>query len=131
MSALDDMRREIVRVTAMAQDVFVNVVAEAHRSIQTGAAITGSPGQPVGQYGPGYHEGETGGTLRDSWQVAFESPTRAIIGTNVKYAKPIEDGIGKYGPLTLRSTVGGFHSRKLTIAGMQRIVDAEVAKVRR
>jgi hypothetical protein len=108
-------------------DLFVGVATETMRSVQVGSEITASPGQPVGQYGPGYHPGKVGGTLRASWQLNFESAVAATISTNIVYAPPIEEGIGKYGPLTLRSTVGGFHSVKLTRGGFPRIV-ATVAR---
>lgn len=118
MSAADDMRREIMKIEAMTQDVFVGVVAEATRSIVEGSEITAAPGQPVDT-----------GYLKASWQTTFDSPTQATIGTNTEYAEPIEDGVGPHGPLTLRSAVGGFHSVKLTIAGMERIRDAVVKRV--
>lgn len=131
MSAEDDIRRRGVQLTAMAQEVFVGVVAELTRSIVEGSEITGAPGQPVGQYGyvkrdgrlVAYNPGQVGGTLKSSWQTVFESPTRAVIGTKLIYAQAIEDGVGPHGSLTLRSTVGGFHSVDHTIRGAQRVVD--------
>jgi hypothetical protein len=33
------------------------------------------------------------GALRNSWQLQFESPTAALISTNVEYAPIIEDNV--------------------------------------
>jgi hypothetical protein len=130
-SFADDLQRFTAKVETRSQTVFLNTVAAAYESITDGSVLTGSPGQPVGQYGPGYHEGEVGGELKASWQQHFISPTVAEIVTNSPYAKQNEDGIarpsgGEYRHL---STVGGRHSVALTAAGIQRIVDAETKKV--
>lgn len=123
MSAADDVRREMAKVESMTRDVFVGVVLEAHRSIQSGSELTGAPGQPVDT-----------GNLRNSWQIDFETPERAAIGTNVEYAEAVEDGVGPHGPVIYgaggkgRSTVGGSHGVKLTIANMDRIRDAVVRR---
>jgi hypothetical protein len=123
MSANDENARKnretIVRIGADLEGVLANVASAALDSIQNGSALTGSPGQPV-----------RSGFLKGSWQLTFPSRSRAIIGTNCEYAEAIEDGVGKFGPLTLRAHVGGWHSAKLTAANADRIVDAEVAKVK-
>ena len=136
MTIADDAhnRRTVVTLGAMLHDHFVGCVEEAHRSVQEGSEITGAPGQPVGQYGPGYHPGKVGGYLKASWQKVFVSRDSAIIGTNAPYAESIEDGLSySHGgtPMTLRSTVGGFHSVALTVAGMGKIRDFVAAKVKR
>lgn len=113
-------RETIVRIGAHIEDILANVASSALDSIQNGSALTGAPGQPV----------QTG-FLKGSWQLTFPTKSRAVIGTNAEYAEAIEDGTGKFGPLTLRSPVGGFHSAKMTVANIDRIVDAEIAKVRR
>lgn len=135
MTAADDAhnRQTIIRVGAMLKDSFVGIVEECTRSVVEGSELTGAPGQPVGQYGPGYHNGEKGGYLKASWQTVFDSPSQATIGTNTEYAESIEDGLSyAHGgtPMTLRSTVGGFHSVKLTVAGAERIKQAVVARVK-
>jgi hypothetical protein len=133
VSFADDLARFQAKTANTLNLVFVGAVADAHSSIQVGSAVTGSPGQPVGQYGPGYHPGETGGELRASWNIKMESPTVALISTNRPYAESNEDGIARPGGggYTLRSTVGGRWSVKYTIAGFGRIVDAVVARVAR
>lgn len=112
------MRSEVARIGAMAERMFVAVGLEAHRSIQSGSEITGSPGQPVDT-----------GNLRNSWQLTRETDSLITIDTPVEYAQPIEDGVGRYGPLELRSAVGGFHSVALTVAGLGRIVDVVATRI--
>jgi hypothetical protein len=126
VSAADDLRRIAIKGVTNYRALFPGVVDLAHDSIQNGSALTGSPGQPVGQYGPGYHPGKVGGVLKASWQKWYPSPTEAMIATDAPYALQEEEGISyAHGgePITQRSSVGGFHSRKLTVAAMQRIVD--------
>jgi hypothetical protein len=113
MSFSGDVARFTMRFEAKTKEIFVGVVNETTRSIVEGSEITGSPGQPVDT-----------GALRASFQTILESEWSAIIATKIKYAEAIEDGVGAYGPLTLRSQVGGFHSGKLTVAGFPRIVAA-------
>lgn len=96
---------------------FAEVVVEAHRSIQSGSEITGAPGQPV-----------QSGNLRNSWIYAIVQRIRATISSPVEYAESIEDGIGRFGAMQVRSSVGGFHSVKITVSGLQRIVDAVAAR---
>ncbi len=121
MAFADDVRRFAVKVEAKSKAHFVNTVHAVHQSIQDGSPITGAPGQPV----------QTG-NLRGSWQVDFESPASAIVASSKEvapYNQAIEDGVGPHGPLTLRSTVGGFHSVAKTINGFDRLVAAEAAKL--
>jgi hypothetical protein len=106
MTYADDIRRFQVKVAAATRDTFVDFVSALKGSIVEGSPVTGAPGQPVDT-----------GALRNSWQdVVAPDFSEATIGTNVVYAPPIEDGVGRFGPLTLRSKVGGFHSVKLTVA---------------
>ena len=126
MSFESDLAAFMAKTRYKTQAAFVNTCVAVKESIVNGSAITGAPGQPVGQYGPGYHPGMVGGTLKASWQLMFVGATAALIATNVKYAQVIEDNVRG---AKLRSTVGGFHSVKLTVAGFDRLVDAEVAKV--
>lgn len=112
MSFRDDIKRFVIKVQARPQTVLVGVATRAHRSITGNGSpdpITGAPGQPVDT-----------GFLRNSWQLEVR-PGEAEISTNAEYARAIEDGIGPFGPLTLRSKVGGFHSVRLTIAGASAI----------
>lgn len=132
MSEFADLLRAFtVKTTKLANDVFVNSGAACLDSIQNGSSVTGSPGQPVGQYGPGYHPGKVGGELKASWQMELVSPTEIIVATNNQdYAVQNEYGVSATdGPYIQRSTVGGRHSVELTVAGFDKIVAAEVAKV--
>ncbi len=112
MSFASDLKRFSVKVEARNRRVFVGTVSEVTRSVVEGSVLTAAPGQPVDT-----------GNLKASWHTSFDSPTQSTLSTNVVYAPAIEDGVGPYGPLTLRSSVGGWHSVKLTVAGFQRIVD--------
>jgi len=108
------------KVQTLVPAVFVASAAHAHRSVQEGSPDTGSKGQPVDE-----------GNLRASIQLEFPSRTEALISTNVGYAESNEDGIARPGggPYIQRSSVGGRWSFALTIAGIQRIVDVEAARL--
>jgi hypothetical protein len=125
------LQRFTVKVETRSQAVFLNTVSACYESVVNGSPLTGSPGQPVGQYGPGYHEGDVGGELKASWQTHFLSPASAEIVTNSPYAPQNEDGIARPGGGTYRhlSTVGGRHSVMKTAAAIQKVVDAETKKV--
>jgi hypothetical protein len=110
MSASEQVMRFSRKVETLSTAVFVDVANDVKESIVNGSPLTGAPGQPVDT-----------GNLKSSWQLVFASTKAAIIGTNVKYARVIEDNTR--GAL-LRSKVGGFHSVKLTLQGFKRIVDA-------
>jgi hypothetical protein len=121
-----DLERYTVKLTdAIPVRVLPAFAAALHESIAVGSPITGSPGQPVGQYGPGYHAGEVGGTLRASWQVEFPTDDTARVTTKSDWAEQNEDGIARPGggPYLQRSGVGGRHSVALTLAGAQRLLD--------
>lgn len=126
----EGLRMFEVDVAAGLTQLLPDLVTAAKESIVEGSPITGSPGQPVGQYGPGYNEGSVGGTLKDSWTEEFLSPTKARIVTNVVYAEGIEDGVGPHGPIQIRSTVGGTGSVAKTVAGWPRLVEHVVAQRR-
>ncbi len=112
MSFESDIERFIAKVERRRHEVFVNVATETLRSVQEGHPVTGAPGQPVDT-----------GVLKASWHLEFESATTALISTNVIYAPNIEDLIGPYGPIQIRSPVGGGHSVKLTRANFPRLVN--------
>ena len=113
MSFESDLAKFGDKLERRAKRVFIDAATEVHRSVQTGSVITGAPGQPV----------QTG-ALRASWQLTFPAPNEAHVVTAMVYAPVIEDAIGRFGALVLRSSVGGFHSVKITRAGWHRIVDA-------
>lgn len=132
MSGFTGLDSFIVKLENLGDGLLPAVAAEAHNSIVNGSPVTGSPGQPVGQYGPGYHQGEVGGTLKSSWQLRFPSKDVAEITTNLVYAPHNEYGVTEDGrPYRQRSSVGGRFSLALTIAGMDRIVDVEANKLMR
>lgn len=119
-----------VKLETLEHGLLPAVAAEAHNSIVNGSPLTGSPGQPVGQYGAGYHQGEVGGALKASWQLLFPSPGIAEITTNEVYAPHNEYGVTEDGrAYTQRSSVGGRHSVALTVAGMDRIVEHEAKRL--
>lgn len=106
-----DLKRFQANLLQRQQRRFVRVVGAVHRSIAFGSSVTGAPGQPVDT-----------GALRASFRVAFPTPMVAEITTDLDYAPIIEDNVRG---ATLRSTVGGFHSVKMTAAGFDRLVAAE------
>jgi hypothetical protein len=121
MGFADDINAFTAKVQARTQDVFVRAAEIARDSIVDGSPITGAPGQPVDE-----------GTLKQSWTLEFESPTSALIasgGPAEAYNWQIEEGEREGRALMLRSKVGGFHSVKATVAGMNRIVAAATAEV--
>lgn len=125
-----DLNKFSAKLQARQQALFINVASAAKLSITDGSPLTGAPGQPVGQYGPGYHPGKTGGELKASWQLTFDSPTHATIATNEPYAPQNEYGIsGTGGPYTQRSSVGGRFSVTQTAANINNIVNDELQKL--
>jgi hypothetical protein len=116
--------RVILQLEHAEQHMLPAIGAAVLDSIQNGSQVTGSPGQPVGQYGPGYNEGEVGGTLKLSYGLTFPTPTTAEISSKSEYAIPNETGVSpKGGPYVQRSTVGGRFSVASTRANIQRLVD--------
>lgn len=129
MTFSDDLKRFNVTLERRERFIFTNVVDECFRSIVEGSEITGAPGQPVGQYGPGYNNHGLGGNLKASWQKWYDSKTVANIATNVRYAPYIEQGGNSRGAFQLRSAVGGWHSVGLTVSNFDRIVAAVTQQV--
>lgn len=116
MSFRDEFRAQREqKVTVPTREVLVDVAAAMHDSIVNGSSVTGAPGQPVDT-----------GNLKASWQLESVSPESARITTNVAYARVIEDGVGRHGPLTLRSTVGGFHSVEKTVDGVPALIQRAI-----
>lgn len=118
MSAFGDQIAGFTRrVETKSKAVFVGVATEVQRSVVNGSPLTGAAGQPVDT-----------GRLKASFIGEFKSATEWELTTDVPYAPAIEDGVGQFGPLTLRSETGGFHSVKLTAANFDRIVEHVVAQ---
>ncbi len=124
MSWESDINRFIQKLEAIDAALVPAVGAAVLDSIQNGSTVTAAPGQPVGQYGEGYHEGDVGGELKASWQLTFPTNDSAMVATNSPYARANEDGVRHDGrPYVQRSTVGGRHSVALTRTNFQRLVD--------
>jgi hypothetical protein len=127
------LTRFSVKIFRMERDIFTGSTEVVHESITDGHAVTGAPGQPVGQYGPGYHEGRVGGALKASWTPAFVDRDTWQDTTHLDYALQEEDGISyAHGGVAAehRSTIGGRHSVKMTRAAWPRIVEYVTAQVR-
>ncbi len=108
MSFANDLNRFATKVEKRSRAIHQISTEEVQRSVVEGSSITGAPGQPV-----------QSGNLKGSYVPVFEGPFLWRTSSAVIYAPVIEEGFG----MTLRSTVGGFHSIKLTRGGWQRIVD--------
>lgn len=112
MSYKEDVSRFILKTKERVAAVAATSAFTVHESITVGSGISGAPGQPV----------QTN-TLRSSWAVVPEDRYRWLVSTNVIYAPNIEYGISRWGtPITIRSSVGGIGSVRLTRAAWPRIV---------
>jgi hypothetical protein len=125
MSFDAQLKRWSIKVESRTKAVFLSTAAKVHESITVGSATTGAPGQPVDT-----------GFLRASWTLR-QGPTEATIATPVSYAPVIEDNLrSSYDPkgvknerknpngsyrVPIKSTVGGHHSVKLTVAAADRL----------
>lgn len=119
MSFGDDLRLFAQKVEGRQRDIFVGCVNEVRTSVVSGSPVTGAPGQPVDT-----------GALLGSWRETFpEQWIGEVASYNIDYAEAIEEGVSWYGPMTLRSEVGGFHSVKMTRAAWQPLVDHVVKEV--
>lgn len=135
MSFADDVRRFSVKIHGQPGEVLEGMVAAMHDSITNGSAVTGAPGQPVDT-----------GFLKNSWQpeVAPDRLSGAVY-TNTAYAPVIEyntrtaydpkgerparaPGGGANRP-SIKSTVGGHGSVRLTLAGADRLQAVVVAEL--
>jgi hypothetical protein len=134
MGFSEDLRSFDLLARQRVRDAFVACTEEVTKSVVDGSALTGAKGQPVDT-----------GYLKSSWIGEWPSLNVYALHTNVAYAPVIEhndrafyDDRGSLpaqttrrtsggGTASQKSTVGGNHSVKLTIAGWDRIV----ANVRR
>jgi len=127
---VDAIKRWTVKVETRVPAVMLSTAAKMHHSIKEGSPVTGAPGQPVDT-----------AFLKDSW-ILSPHATYAEIHTNVSYARVIEDDnpdafddSGEDRPpraegqttKSIKSTVGGHHSVKLTIAGAS-LLQAEAVR---
>jgi hypothetical protein len=95
MSFRDDLMKFKRKVVRREEQIANHVGTLVYESVVEGSSVTSAPGQPVDT-----------GALKKSWKKA-----------DVPYASFIEEG-----EYTQRSSVGGPHSRKLTVAGFKRLV---------
>lgn len=125
MSFDGQLKAWAVKVESRTKAVFLSTAMKMHESITVGSPVTASPGQPVDT-----------GFLRASW-IIRQTPTEAVISTPVSYAPVIEHNLrSSYDPKgvknerknpngsfrrPIKSTVGGNHSVKLTVAGADRL----------
>lgn len=116
MSFSDDIDRFLLKLESREAALLPAVASAVQDSIVNGSPVTGAPGQPVDT-----------GALRASWSLDFPSATEARISTKIEYAPIIEHNLRG---AKLRSQVGGFHSVALTRAGFQKLVDAEVRRMK-
>ena len=117
----DRVMRNLRRKTASLPDL---LGAEILVSIRDGSPITGAPGQPV-----------VSGELRKSFKKTRSRNLIRVFST-LFYAHFIEEGVrerhhrqglfhwtSNRKVIGQRSTVGGFHSVKLTRVGLQKLLD--------
>lgn len=116
MSFAVDMARVDRNVRSKVYDLIDAVAAHAEVSIKYGSPVTGSPGQPV--------EFEN---LRKSYNAVRLGRASVNIISDLPYAEIIENN--RRGA-QLRSSVGGFHSIKITRIGWGRLVAYEARKIK-
>lgn len=112
----DRIALRVDRAKTKAKTAFPRICAEFQRSVVDGSELTNAPGQPVDT-----------GRLKASWIGEFQDENHFVLSTDVPYARIIEDN--ERGA-QLRSSVGGFHSVALSVAGFGAIVDHVAAQVR-
>ncbi len=112
MTYSEDVQRFVLKTKQRVAAVSATAAFTVHESITNGSGLTGAPGQPVKE-----------NILKSSWAVVPEDRFRWLVSTNVIYAPNIEYGISRWGtPITIRSSVGGIGSVRLTRAAWPRIV---------
>lgn len=84
------------------------------KSIVSGSAVTGAPGQPVDDR-----------DLKESWESVREGEFVTVIFSSSIYAPFIESGHYKQ-----KSATGGPHSFKLTVASFDKLVAQAVLRVK-
>jgi hypothetical protein len=120
MKKLSDFLRELPdRALVVVDTTFPEVALESLNEVKFGGPITGAPGQPVDT-----------ANLRNSWILEFLSKWRARISTPVEYAEAVEDGVGPHGAVKYgaKNGIGGSHSMKIVILGLQGIADTVAAR---
>lgn len=117
MSFASDIDRFMNKVERRERSLYNNICDHVRSSVLYGSATTGAPGQPV----------DTTRLIR-SWNIDRPTARRFIFSTGLSYAPTIEDNLRG---ATLRSTVGGFHSVKITRINFKNLVRHELAALGR
>ena len=100
------------KITGLRTDLLPTVGDLMFESIVEGSAITGAPGQPVGE-----------GDLKGSWRLE-STPERVRVFSDYDYAVQNEWGVRRGGGAYVQhSRVGGRPSVALTRMGLQKIVN--------
>lgn len=108
----DDVMAWARDIEPVTQANVVGIGVEMHRSVVHGSELTGASGQPVDT-----------GNLISSFILEFPTPLVAETTTNVSYAPDVEDNVRG-----VKFRVGGAHSVKDTIAGIDNIIDHVVGR---
>lgn len=115
MGFMEDMKQAAANIRARENKLQSRLAERVFNSIRDGDTATGAPGQPV-DTGALYKSWRKRKVARREWEIVSNSPYADVIEENRRGA-------------TLRSSVGGFHSVKLTRLGWNRLVAEEVAKL--
>jgi len=107
----DDLGRFNKKLQRKPEEFIDLATDEVFNSIVNGSALTGAPGQPV-----------LSGALKRSWRKRRTGPGSSQVVTDSPYARTIENLVGRFGTITIRSAVGGGHSVKMTQAGWDNII---------
>lgn len=110
-----ELRAAVANVHAREQRLQELVAQDVFNSVRDGSTITGAPGQPV-DTGELYKSWKKRKVGRREWLIESDSPYAGVIEENRRGAK-------------LRSSVGGFHSVKLTRLGYSRLVAYRAARL--
>jgi hypothetical protein len=116
MTFSTEIARAMRNIRAREQQLKKQCDSHVLKSVTVGSNVTGAPGQPV-----------EGGALLGSFRMEKVSNTETdIISRGVPYADVIEENVRG---ATLRSSVGGFHSVKMTRLGWNKIVAFESQRI--
>ena len=123
MSFSDEVQRFVDEAKARVELVGGKCADAVFESVVHGSPVSGAPGQPDSGDERGYD-------LIASWERKRIGETEWLIGTKLHYAPWMEEMLMPSGKaLTQRSSVGGPHSVKLTVAAWPQIVEHTVKQL--